>query len=177
MDKQSGTAKETPAGRARYTPGSKQTEQTAERREKYTPGSKQAEYDRAVESVRDDMPETGRERSKVSEKKRMSSAHRQRKYRKVLIGIGAVLAVVYIALAVYYGFHFYSGTEFYGIDCGNKTAEQVKNEAVEKLDRYELTISERDDQTETVSAHSCRLCFRTACSLQDLRSICGCKCL
>ncbi len=89
-------------------------------------------------------------------------------YKKLLIGAGAVLAVVYIAVAVYYGFHFYSGTEFYGIDCGNKTAEQVKNEAVEKLDRYELTISERDDQTETVSAQQIGLVFEDSASIDRM---------
>ncbi len=87
------------------------------------------------------------------------SARRHAKHRKLLLIIASVLFLCYTGAAVYFGFHFYSGTVFYGLDCSYKTAEEVKQEAVEKLDKYVLEIRERDDRTETVSAQQIGLTF------------------
>lgn len=96
------------------------------------------------------------------------AARRKRKYRKILLVLGSFLAAVYVAAAVYFGFHFYSGTEFFGIDCSRKTTEQVKAEAEEKLDRYVLEIGERDGQTETISAQQIGLVFEDSAGIDRL---------
>lgn len=80
---------------------------------------------------------------------------KQRRKRRlhVFFGMtGAVIAVGYIGAAVYFHSHFYEGTTVYGIDCSQKTIDEVKLEIEDKLDDYVLEIQERKDKTETISA-------------------------
>ena len=43
-------------------------------------------------------------------------ARKRRKRNRILAGIGAGVLGIYIAVAIYFGFHFYEDTEIYGID-------------------------------------------------------------
>lgn len=78
---------------------------------------------------------------------------KRKRLRRILYGIGIVLIAAYTAVAVYFSFHFYSGTMVYGVDCGKKTAEEVKLEVKEKLGEYSLEIQEREGKTERISAN------------------------
>ncbi len=147
-----------------YKPGSKQAEYKSKHDGKYVPGSKQAE----LESGRGAERGAKRGSSGTGELQAKLSARRRKKYRRILLTVGSVLAAAYIAAAVYFGFHFYSGTEFYGIDCSNKTSEQVKAEASEKLDEYVLKIDERDGRTETVTAQQIGLVFEDSESVDRM---------
>ncbi|MDD2957239.1 MAG: peptidoglycan binding domain-containing protein [Lachnospiraceae bacterium] len=69
-----------------------------------------------------------------------------------LLSLGGVTAIAYIIVAIYFGGHFYSGTQVYGIDCGKKTANQVKQEVVSRIGEYALTVTERNDQQDVISA-------------------------
>lgn len=77
---------------------------------------------------------------------------KRRKLRKVLLGIGALLVLAYLVTAVYFSSHFYEGTTVYGIDCSQKTLQEVKLDVEERLNGYVLEIQERGDKTETISA-------------------------
>lgn len=77
---------------------------------------------------------------------------RRRKMRRVFECLGGIVAIIYIAVAVYFNFHFYGDTVIYGIDCGRKNAEEVKQEVADRLDDYVLEIQEREGKTETVAA-------------------------
>lgn len=103
-------------------------------------------------------------KGKLQERKR-------KRLRRVFIGLGSVIGVIYIAVAVYFGFHFYEGTVIYGVDCSQKKVDQVKEEVAERLDDYQLTIQCREGKTETLSADQIDLAFLDNNSIdQILRS-------
>ena len=68
------------------------------------------------------------------------------------LGTVAILFVVYIALAVFYGSHFYPGTVISGIDASHMTAEQAKLALQAQIDGYRLTLEERGGREETITA-------------------------
>ncbi|MDO5346039.1 MAG: L,D-transpeptidase family protein, partial [Lachnospiraceae bacterium] len=69
-----------------------------------------------------------------------------------LICLAAVAVTAYIVVAVYYGRHFYSGSQIYGIDCSKKTSVQVKQEVMDKIGEYTLTVEERDGKKDVITA-------------------------
>ncbi len=85
---------------------------------------------------------------------------KQRRKKKLWIffgSIGVILVSAYIAVAVYFSGHFYEDTAVYGIDCSQKTIEEVKSEIGDKLGEYVLEIQERKDKTERISASQINL--------------------
>ncbi|RKJ49394.1 hypothetical protein D7Y05_09660 [bacterium 1XD42-54] len=85
---------------------------------------------------------------------------KQRRKKKLLIffgSVGVILISAYIAVAVYFSGHFYEDTAVYGIDCSQKTVEEVKSEIEDKLDEYVLEIQERKDKTEQITASQIKL--------------------
>ncbi len=91
------------------------------------------------------------ERTAYGWKTRMQE-QKKRRTRMLLTIFGSMALIAYTAVAVYFGFHFYEGTVIYGIDCSQMTLEEVKAVVADKLDEYVLTIEEREDKTETISA-------------------------
>ncbi|MDY3248973.1 MAG: peptidoglycan binding domain-containing protein [Candidatus Choladocola sp.] len=79
-------------------------------------------------------------------------ARKRRRIRRVFQVLLILILIAYTGAAVYFGFHFYEDTEVYGIDCSQKTVEEVKQEVAEKLDDYRLEIQERGGKTETITA-------------------------
>lgn len=98
------------------------------------------------------------ERTAYGWKTRMQE-QKKRRTRMLLTIFGSMALIAYTAVAVYFGFHFYEGTEIYGIDCSQMTLEEVKAVVADKLDEYVLTIEEREDKTETISAGQINLEF------------------
>jgi hypothetical protein len=86
----------------------------------------------------------------------------------ILRGAGAVLVVAYVAAAVYFSSHFYRGTSLYGIDCSQKTVDEVKAEVRDELSSYKLDIQEREDRTETVSASQIDLSYEDDGSIEQM---------
>ena len=78
---------------------------------------------------------------------------------RCLWGLGGVMLIVYIAVAVYFSSHFYEDTEIYGIDCSQKSVEEVKKLVAEKLDEYRLEVKERGGASEYLSADQIDLKF------------------
>ncbi len=76
---------------------------------------------------------------------------------------GAILVLIliigYIWAAVFFGSHFYAGTEIFGIDCSWKTAEEAKELIRDQLSTYVLQIEERDGRTEEITAADIDLVF------------------
>ena len=106
-------------------------------------------YARQGESAKRDAQQEPKRTSGWQEKLRL---RRRRKLRIFFGCAGGVLAAAYLAVAVYFGFHFYDGTSVYGIDCSRKSVEEVKREVKDKLDEYVLEVQEREERTETISA-------------------------
>ena len=86
-------------------------------------------------------------------------ARKRRKRNRILTGIGAGVLGIYIAVAIYFGFHFYEDTEIYGIDCSQKTADTVKTEVAKRLGDYRLEIKERGGESEYLTAEQIKLAF------------------
>lgn len=78
---------------------------------------------------------------------------------RCLWGLGGVMLIVYIVVAVYFSSHFYEDTEIYGIDCSQKSVEEVKKLVADKLDEYRLEIKERGGASEYLSADQIDLKF------------------
>lgn len=78
---------------------------------------------------------------------------------RCLWGLGGVMLIVYIAVAVYFSSHFYEDTEIYGIDCSQKSVEEVKKLVADKLDEYRLEVKERGGVSEYLSADQIDLKF------------------
>lgn len=78
---------------------------------------------------------------------------------RCLWGFGGVMLIVYIAVAVYFSSHFYEDTEIYGIDCSQKSVEEVKKLVADKLDEYRLEVKERGGASEYLSADQIDLKF------------------
>ena len=86
-------------------------------------------------------------------------ARKRRKRNRILAGIGAGVLGIYIAVAIYFGFHFYEDTEIYGIDCSQQTADTVKTEVAKRLGDYRLEIRERGGESEYLTAEQIKLAF------------------
>lgn len=67
----------------------------------------------------------------------------------VILGI---LAVCYIGFAVFFQSHFCFGTTIDGIKVGGCGTVKVEQLIEEEIGGYELTLVEREDQTETITA-------------------------
>ncbi|MDO4322741.1 MAG: L,D-transpeptidase family protein [Lachnospiraceae bacterium] len=116
--------------------------------EGYVPGEKSASRRQRRPEEKSAAPKTLHS-SSLQEKLEL---RRKRKVRRVFYCLGAVFAAAYIAVAVYFSFHFYNDTYVYGIDCSHKTVSEVKAEVENKLSGYVLEIQERQEKTETISA-------------------------
>ena len=86
-------------------------------------------------------------------------ARKRRKRNRILAGIGAGVLGIYIAVAIYFGFHFYEDTEIYGIDCIQQTADTVKIEVAKRLGDYRLEIRKRGGESEYLTAEQIKLAF------------------
>lgn len=106
----------------------------------------------------DDKRNTQPNRTAYAWKARMQE-RKKRRNRMLLTIFGTLALIAYTAIAVYFGFHFYEGTVIYGIDCSQMNLEEVKAVVADKLDEYVLTIEEREDKTETISAEQIDLEF------------------
>lgn len=77
----------------------------------------------------------------------------------VLIGYIAIMMIGYLGIAFYYSSHFFEGSTINGIDCSNKTVEEVKESIIEKINEYTLKIEERGGKTETIMAPQVKLSY------------------
>lgn len=69
----------------------------------------------------------------------------------VIAGILAVLAAVYIGMAVFFQSHFCIGTTIDGIEVGGLGVEKVEQLVTEEINRYVLRLVEREDAEETIA--------------------------
>ena len=69
-----------------------------------------------------------------------------------IVALAGVLVLGYIVTAVIFSKRFYPGTTIYGINCAAKSADWVKAQINEKVASYTLTLEERGDIHEALSA-------------------------
>lgn len=70
-----------------------------------------------------------------------------------------LLGAVYGGFSFYFNKHFFYGTVINGIDCANLTVEEVKDKLQAHILEYSLTLNERDNKTETITADQLGLTY------------------
>ena len=77
---------------------------------------------------------------------------RKKKIILVILLAAVVLLGIYFGFSLFFQSHFLFGTTINGLGCSGKNTQQVKEELQDHIMEYELTLKERDDQTEVISA-------------------------
>ena len=105
-----------------------------------------------------------------AEQIQMESGGQKHRCRKLIIAVGilVLLAIIYLAGALYFRNHFLPHTVVNGIDCGGKSIEQSTAAFEETAADYTLTLKERDDQEESVSGSGIDLEVHLDDSLDEL---------
>lgn len=88
----------------------------------------------------------------------------------VAAGVFAVLAVGYGGMAAYLNNKFFYGTEINGVNCSGKTVEQVHSLLEDKAKSYKLTIKERGNKEESISAEELGLSIDVSDKLKDIKN-------
>ena len=91
----------------------------------------------------------------------------QKRFRKIVCVVIAVLAVLYIAGTIYYSRHFYTGETAFGISLRNESIDSIKEKIAKKMNAYHLTITTRDGD-ETIDASSIDLKYDDQGELEAL---------
>lgn len=108
--------------------------------------------DRKQESKKE-MKKERKEARKLKRKKRKMS-------NKVAIALSLIISVIaigYVAVAVFYSTHFFAKTEINGIDCSNKSVKQVETYLEKQVSDYKLTLKESDNKTEEIQGQEISL--------------------
>lgn len=109
---------------------------------------------------------TVRQKTKIREELKRQRMWNSRVWRTVLIVV-IVLAAVYIAGCVYYSRHFYGKGTVFGIPMRNQTVESLKEQIVQKVGDYRLTIDTRDGE-ETIAADQISLQYDDQGEIEQL---------
>lgn len=92
--------------------------------------------------------------------------------KKVLLILLAVLVFLivgtYVGVALYFQRHFYAQTTVNGMDCSYMTADEVKEILKEQVNSYQLTLKERGDQQETLTADMLQLSYQDNGEVEEL---------
>ena len=86
----------------------------------------------------------------------------------ILAALVAILLGIYFIGSRHFASHFFPGTSINGIDCGGKTAEEVKEELQNSITDYVLTLQERGGQTETVKGAELDMKYVDQGEVEDL---------
>lgn len=88
----------------------------------------------------------------------------------VLIAYVAIMVLGYMGVSYYFSSHFLKGTTISGMDCSNKTADQVKKKIQKQLGQYKLRITEIDGKTETIQGSAIDLTYVDDGKIDELLS-------
>lgn len=150
------------------------TEETAETPEAAeTAGETEEPAEKAVEV--EEPAEKATEQEEVTESSDDSTEPAAQKKRiktrtKVMIIIGAVIAVlaaIYIGVAMYYSDRFLIKTTVNGTDCAGMTVEEVEAYMQSQVENYVLTITERNGVTEEIKGVDIGIKYNGVDVIQD----------
>ena len=86
----------------------------------------------------------------------------------VIIGYFIIMLMGYLGISFYYSSHFIEGSKINGIDCSNKTADEVKEMVSDSVNEYTLKVEERDGSSETIMAPQIKLVYVDDSAVDDL---------
>ena len=75
----------------------------------------------------------------------------------ILAAIVGVLVACYVGGVFFYQNHFFFGTQISGVNASNKTVEEVEKSIKKDAKDYKLTLKEREDQSEIITANDINL--------------------
>lgn len=81
------------------------------------------------------------------------------KKNKIIFAVILVIAVVYFGGVFYYSGHFLNKTVINGINCSNKTVDQMEDHIEKNIKSYELKITERKNLSDTVKGSDIKLTY------------------
>lgn len=87
----------------------------------------------------------------------------------IIIFIGALL-VIYIGTALFFTKHFLVGTKINGINVANKTVKEVDELFSNEVSNYSLTLKERNDKEEVITASDISLKYDSTDEIQNLKN-------
>lgn len=86
----------------------------------------------------------------------------------IIIFIGA-LVVIYIGTALFFTKHFLVGTKINGINVSNKTVSEVDKLFSDEVNNYTLTLNERNDKEEVITASDISLKYDSTGQITALK--------
>ena len=104
-----------------------------------------------------DKEDREQESRKAMKKARKKKRKMSNKVAIALSLIVSVIAIGYVAIAVFYSMHFFAKTEINGIDCSNKSVKQVEEYLEKQVSNYKLTLKEADNRTEEIQGQEISL--------------------
>lgn len=87
----------------------------------------------------------------------------------VLIGYAVLLLLLYAGGVVYYSGHFFSGSRINGLKCAGKTVKEVERDIESQIASYKLTLKEREEKTESISAAKIGMEYVSDGKIQELK--------
>ena len=81
----------------------------------------------------------------------------------------AVLLLLYIGFSFYFSKHFYFGTKINNANCSGLTSSKAKEEILNKLDSYTLTLEEANDKTEQITSDDINMQTEITTDLSSLK--------
>lgn len=87
----------------------------------------------------------------------------------IIIIICAVVAI-YLGTAIYFKNHFYLGSKINGINVSGMTVEEVESTLESQFKSYSLTLVERNDLTENISAEDVSLKYSSGGKVQEFKN-------
>ncbi|MBE6047612.1 MAG: peptidoglycan-binding protein [Clostridium sp.] len=89
--------------------------------------------------------------------------------RSIIIIICAIVAI-YVGTAIYFKNHFYLGSKINGINVSGKTVEEVESTLESKFKSYSLTLQERNNLVESISADEICLNYSSGGKIEEFKN-------
>ena len=121
--------------------------------------------------VEDEEEDSGKKMKKEKRKFRRGRRKKKRLSNKMAIALSlivSVLAVGYVGIAVYYSGHFFANTKINGIDCSNKSVNEVESYLEKQVADYKLTLKESGDKSEEITGQSISLKYVPGDQIKNL---------
>lgn len=132
-------------------------------------GKDKSEEEESEEEEKDDSEEFDFGEKEESEEEKQCRRHRRRKMAAIISGsIVAVIAVVYLGLAVYFDEHFLFYTTINGVDFSMKDVAAVEEYMESQVEGYTLTIEKSDGTAEQIAGSSISLAYVKSEELRKL---------
>ncbi|SFU83920.1 peptidoglycan transpeptidase precursor, ErfK-YbiS-YhnG family [Clostridium sp. DSM 8431] len=90
-------------------------------------------------------------------------------YTRGIIILVCILVVAYIGTAIYFKNHFYLGSKINGVNVSGMTVEEVENLMASKFQSYSLTLEERNNQNEVITANDISLTYDSSGKIREFK--------